>query len=336
MLELNREYDYAGICDALGWEKVPGGGKRQRQLAAVKAAYEWHHPINPKTGKPNTRLYIFTKKLSEVKYEDGRKNNGRRPIIPEAEFETLLAHTVQTYGFETLPVSDSTTRALLFTSKIFEGFGFDVYGAINQLREETGQIKKNKLIDTLLSLCVVNKAHAFSIGRIAKRIGEGKSSLPKEVVYKKDASSQYMEASNELDSEYEEMREVWEYILTAGETMPADGTVAAGAREMARKAVLDKFDILDVREVNSVVVPTELIEKEIDQAELERAQSTYFDTVMTAIHKRVDALLGKELWGQSIYVDDSLRNALRDYMVQFDAIAKSFSPIHIKPTSKNI
>ena len=330
MLELNREYDYSGICDAQGWEKVNGGGKRQRQLEAVKAAYEWHHPINPKTGKPNNRLYVFTKKLSEVTYEDGRKRNGRKPIIPDAKFETLLAHTVQTYGFGCSSVSESETKVLLFTSTIMRGFGFDAYGALAKLRKETERAGSNKLIDTMLSGCVTSKAYAFSIGRIASRARSDGNKLNKEVIYRKNESSAYEVATDELSSEFEEARELWEYILTAGGTIKADGTVAVAAREMASKTLLEGPDHPNVRTANSVVVPTKLLEAKIDQEELEDAQELYFDTVLSAIHRGMDTLLAKEFWGDT-YADDSLKDALRNRMARFDRVAMGFGPTHLSP-----
>lgn len=328
MLELNREYDYAGICDAYEWEKVNGGGKRKRQLEAVKTAYEWHHPINPKTGKQNNKLYVFTKKLSEVVYEDGRKHNGRKPIISDAKFKTLLAHTVQTYGFGCSSVSESETKVLLFTSKIMKGFGFDAYGALVKLRKETEQAGSNKLIDTMFSGCVTSKAYAFSIGRIASQARSDGNKLNKEVIYRKNESAAYEVATDELSSEFEEERELWEYILTAGRTIKANGTVAVAAREMASKTLLEGPDHPDVRTANSVVVPTKLLEAKIDQEELEDAQELYFDTVLSAIHRSMDTLLTKEFWGNT-YADDLLKDALRDRMAQFDRLAMRFGPTYL-------
>lgn len=324
MLELNREYDYAGICDALGWEKVSGGGKRQRQLAAVKAAYEWHHPMNPRTGKPNKRLYVFTKKLSEVVYEDGRKGNGRRPVIPDAQFEILLAHTVQQYGFETKPVSESKTKALLFTSKIFSGFGFDVYRAIGRLREETGRAHGNTLVDLMLSGCVTNKAYTYSIARIARRTGEDKASLPKNVVQKEGgAPGGYKEASIELSAEFEKAFEVWKCILTGYGELPTNDTVTMSAREMARREVNERHEDADVRHANVITVPSRLLEMRTDPRELASAQASYFDAVMSAVRKRVKVMLEKEFWGQT-YVDDALRNGLSGYMDAFEEVTRDY------------
>lgn len=329
MLELNREYNYAEICDEMGWEMVSGGGKRQRQLEAVKRAYEWYHPVNPKTGKQSSKLYIFTKKLSDVVYEDGRKRNGREPIIPEKDFETLLAHTVKTYGFEFLPIADSETRVLLFTSKLYKGFGFDVYGALNRLRKATGTASGNKLIDTILSSCVTSKAYAYSIKRIANFMGVEKNSLPKEVVYKMDSSTPYIIASEELASEFEEERGLWEYILTAQGTIPADGKIAMASRNIARKDLLEKVDLLDTRTANSIVIPTALLETNIPPMELEQSQIKYFDAVLSGVRRQIESLLEKELWGNFINVEDSDRDALKNYLARFDEIAQEFGPSHL-------
>lgn len=326
-LELNREYDYAGICDAYEWEKVNGGGKRKRQLEAVKAAYEWHHPINPKTGKPNNRLYVFTKQLSEVVYEDGRKGNGRKPVIPDTQFEILLANTVQKYGFEVAPVSDTKTRALLFTSEIFAGFGFDVYGTINKLREDAKWARGNKLVDTMLSGCAINKAHAYSIARIARQNGEKKASLPKEVVLEDSAPGRYKEASIELSSEFFEAYEIWKYILTAYGELPADGAVAMSAREMARKEVMEAHEGCVIRCANAVIVPTRLLEIVISPGELEVAQAGYFNAVTSAVRKWVEGQLNKDFWGKTILVDAALRNALSRYLEDFEGVASSYRPL---------
>lgn len=327
MLELNREYDYSGICEALGWEKVNGGGKRKRQLEAVKAAYEWHHPINPKTGKPNNRLYVFTKKLSEVTYEDGRKRNGRKPVIPDAQFEILLAHTVQQYGFETKPTSESKTKTLLFTSKIYAGFGFDVYGAIKRLREETGRAHGNTLVDMMLSGCVTNKAYTYSIARIARRTGEEKASLPKDVVQKEGgAPGGYKEASIELSMEFEEAFEVWKCVLTACGEMPANDIIIMSARELARKEVTERHEGIDVRHANVVTIPSRLLGMRIEPRELASAKASYFDAVMSAVRKRVKVMREKEFWGQT-YVDDALKDGLLGYMEAFEKVAKDYRAI---------
>lgn len=328
MLELNREYGYAEICDEMGWEKVSGGGKRQRQLEAVKGAYEWYHPVNPKTGKQNSGLYVFTKKLSDVVYEDGRKRNGREPIISEKDFETLLAHTAKRYGFEFLPVADSKTRVLLFTSKIYKGFGFDVYGALKKLRKETRTVSGNKLVDTILSNCVTSKAHAYSIKRIANFVGVEKNCLPKEVVYRKDSSTPYEIAPEELASEFEGEREMWEYILTEQGTIPAAGKIATASRDIARKGLLEKVDLLDARTANSVIIPTALLEANVPPKELEQSQAKYFDAVLSGVRRQIDGLLEKEFWGNFINVEDSYRDALRDYLARFDEVAREFGPGH--------
>lgn len=72
-LELNKEYTYLQICEAVGWEKKAGNSKKA-QINEIESAYEFYHPINNKTHKPK-KSYIFTGKIRDL-VEPSKSNCG--------------------------------------------------------------------------------------------------------------------------------------------------------------------------------------------------------------------------------------------------------------------
>lgn len=65
-LELNKDYTYKQICEALGWKYYTGGTAKQAQIREIEDAFEFKHPINKKTQREK-KSYIFTKQLRELK-----------------------------------------------------------------------------------------------------------------------------------------------------------------------------------------------------------------------------------------------------------------------------
>lgn len=53
MLELNHEYTYQEICRKLGWN-VSSGAQKIKQIKVLEESYEFYHPENKKTHKPNS------------------------------------------------------------------------------------------------------------------------------------------------------------------------------------------------------------------------------------------------------------------------------------------
>ena len=85
MLELNKEYTYTEICEALDWTVYSGGASRKAQIKEIESSYEFYHPMNKKTHKEK-KSYIFTKQLKEMikpSLANSRGNNNKniRPMI---------------------------------------------------------------------------------------------------------------------------------------------------------------------------------------------------------------------------------------------------------------
>ena len=100
MLELNIEYTYKQICEAVGWE-VSAGNSKKAQIKEIESATEWHHPINNKTHKEK-KSYIFTKQLREfVEPQHGGVRNTKfiQPMMdylmmkaePDAAYKSITA-----------------------------------------------------------------------------------------------------------------------------------------------------------------------------------------------------------------------------------------------------
>lgn len=87
MLELNVEYTYNDICNALEW-KYTGGNEKKRQIACIEESFEYYHPINKNTKKPK-KSYVLTRQIKEpvlVDHRGGaREGAGRKPVL-EDEF----------------------------------------------------------------------------------------------------------------------------------------------------------------------------------------------------------------------------------------------------------
>ena len=76
-IELNKEYTYKQICEALGWNIVTGNSKIA-QVKEIEACYEHYHPMNKKTNREK-KSYIFTKQIREpVKPTKGGVRNTKR------------------------------------------------------------------------------------------------------------------------------------------------------------------------------------------------------------------------------------------------------------------
>lgn len=56
-LELNKEYTYPQICETVGWKQTTGDS-RMAQIREIEDANEYYHPINKKTHKPKSRIYL--------------------------------------------------------------------------------------------------------------------------------------------------------------------------------------------------------------------------------------------------------------------------------------
>ena len=84
MLELNKEYTYSQICEALGWD-VKAGNSKKAQIKEIEGSYKFYHPMNKKTHKEK-KSYIFTEQLKELvepSLANSRGNNNKniRPMI---------------------------------------------------------------------------------------------------------------------------------------------------------------------------------------------------------------------------------------------------------------
>lgn len=325
MLELNREYSYEEMCLELGWVVYQGGSARQRQLDAIKRAYEHHVPINPKSGKPKRGKLVLTKKLGEIDYSDGRRGNGRSPLISAEDFDILLSHTIKRYSIDTQPISDSKVRALLFTSSIYEGFGLNVYRAMKLAKSRLAEGERDGLVESVLEGCVEGKAHDYSIRRIASQLERGKAGLPKETVYKQNAGDKYSPAPVDLEERFQEERDTWLYIFSASGTSSLLPRHYRVAEEQARQAILEKCGVEEVRSANAVEVPGGLLSLVYDSDALGRAQGRYRQVVLDSVRSSVaNTLIKKEFWGAR-YVEDWQRRLLERYLEAFVEVSAAWA-----------
>ena len=84
MIELNKEYTYQQICEALGWSQS-GGNQKKAQIKELESCFEYYHPEKKKTHKPK-QSYIFTKMLREPvnpneNHGGARNNKNITPMI---------------------------------------------------------------------------------------------------------------------------------------------------------------------------------------------------------------------------------------------------------------
>lgn len=84
-LELNKEYKYKQICEALGWKYYTGGASKEAQIKEIESAFEFKHPINKKTQREK-KTYIFTKQLRELKKPKHGGVRNIKAIQPMMEF----------------------------------------------------------------------------------------------------------------------------------------------------------------------------------------------------------------------------------------------------------
>ena len=324
MLELNKEYTYPKICEALGWEPVKGGGKRQRQIAAVEAAYEWHNPINPKTGKANTRVHVFTKKIGEIEYEDGRKGNGRKPLLSEQDFSLLLGHAARKYGICAVRESETETSVYLFTSNIFRGFGFDVRAVLGSMRKRLRSSEESALVDGMIGKTAFNKAYEKSVKRIASYMRLDSTSQMKAQLYKRTVESDYEVAPEDIDRLFQEEFDVWMSILTAnGRDRLKRGDDVGAIANLAEREVLREFSGEKVSRVNRVVIDSSILDVECNRTRLESAQREFHEIVLASIKKGVGSIRRSTFWEERLMEQEDLDTKMDKYLKAFEEASEA-------------
>lgn len=177
MLELNKEYTYKEICEALDWKVQTGNNEtKKNQIKTIESSYKFYHPENKKTHKPK-KSYIFTEQIKEVELVDGRKT--KEKALPDEEFNFLLRCIIDA-GRQR---NEYFQRGKLFevyvsNSLIYKKFGFDVYGILKEIKYHHTDIETKEIFT---NICL-DAVKANTITRICKLLNCPKNSLPKGIL----------------------------------------------------------------------------------------------------------------------------------------------------------
>ena len=174
MIELNEEYNYADICNALGWH-ISTGAKRQNQIKIIESSFEYYHPFNKNTKKPK-KSYIFTKQIKPI------KDTKRDIFINLYNYVSNIPH---------YQISVAGNYFLIDTIQIYNAFlGIDLSDIIQHLRADnpidtlSKKEYKNQVL-TVINLFVsdmINIIRSMTIAKICRYEGIGKETLPKSIV----------------------------------------------------------------------------------------------------------------------------------------------------------
>lgn len=206
-----------GICEDMGWHKTTGEAK-QKQIMAIEDAFEYEHPINPKTHKPKTS-WIFWKQLKEVELIDNRKNNGGKYYFPEEEFDYLLNCILFTgWNKNDYRQSNKTTdtnaniknnEIYLSNGLIYSEFGFPVYKYLNKIETDIGEEAKTYAWKKFKEICV-DAVKSNTITRICNKYGFNKNNIPKGILRKQNKNSDVLVPDDNRLNEYDER---WSSIM---------------------------------------------------------------------------------------------------------------------------
>lgn len=176
MIQLNQEYTYVKICEELEWQVYSGGNSKKAQIKAIEEAYEFYHPINPKTHKPK-KSYIFTKQLKEL----NKETKPKRTKFPDEEFTYLLYAMFK----ESIRKNEYWQRGMcgivyVNNTVIYESFGLNPYLACN--KENLPIVEGDTLVIDVFQNIVLEIVKSMTISRICRVFKFPKNSMPKGIL----------------------------------------------------------------------------------------------------------------------------------------------------------
>lgn len=194
MIELNKVYTYPELCN-LRNEERKGGKSKQLQLQEWKRFFEWENITSQK--------FLITK-IYDIPLEkiDNRKNNGAKLNFTEEAFEYLF-NCIVYLGEERNVYFQRGNISKVYVSNglIYAEFGFDIYAAFSEIKWNP---KDEEVCKLFRSICL-DAIKSNSIGRICKKLGYEKNSLPKGILRqegKRGAAAKRLVQDDDLLQQY--------------------------------------------------------------------------------------------------------------------------------------
>lgn len=171
MIDEGKIYTYPELCEIRN-EKRKSGKAKQLQLQEWSRFFKWENIT--------TQKFLITK-VFDVPIEkiDNRKNNGAKALFPEEMFDYLLKCLIRS-GNErnTYFQRGMIGRVYVANSLIYKEFGFDMYAAFGEIQWNN----KDEDVKELFQDICLNAVKSNSVGRICKKLGYKKNSLPKGIL----------------------------------------------------------------------------------------------------------------------------------------------------------
>ena len=202
MLEINKEYTYKEICEELEWSIQPSNNKtKQKQIKTIEESYEFYHPENKKTHKPK-KSYVFTKQLKEPILVDMRKDNGKKNLFPDEEFDYLLDNILHTGENRNEYNRDGAKLNAVYVSNslIYKEFGVDIYDMLASIKYSKFDTYNNVKRE-FKNICI-DIVKSYTITRICKKYGYNKNSLPKGILRQRGERAKELTPDDDLLEKY--------------------------------------------------------------------------------------------------------------------------------------
>lgn len=291
MIELNKEYTYQGICEAMNWNVTNGASKRA-QIKEIETEYEFYHPINNKT-KKEKKSYIFTSK-SGTTYKSnhgGVREGAGRTFNLEEEFLTVLFYYID-YNYN----NNSTFLTELYDEIYFNNDTickfFGIYDQIYNLPE-----RAQKNIDKIKyeEICTMLRARMKSI--IFKKIdGVEGVALSKGIIVDVGTCRREMIQHDEYLMSYD----MYEQCFLKENNYMHTGQVAKDGRweEMIeyilhnfKRELGDAMNFRDIRKYNKITVSTvshfrEVVTQSEYEAAVDKINQYVVDSVIKSCIKK--------------------------------------------------
>lgn len=327
-IELNKEYTYKEICECMNWQES-GGNKKKAQIKAIEEAYEFYHPINPKTHKPK-KSYLFTKQIKVV-------HEIKRTDFKDEEFDYLLKYMLS-QGYKR---NDYYQRGFLMdvyvnNSTIYSVFGLNPYVVLEGINNDFVDTIPSALWDYFNSI-VLETVKSFTISRICRRFKFPKNSMPKGILraYKKvdkrksekvilipdnELLPLYNEREKELLKEYE--------FRTIAEAINKNKYFII---QEHIKAQFEKEGKYEVTRVNKITISDEFYEeiKKINfaaDALVKQYQLSFRNVVLNALTEAVNNRI-KEVKEYKFKLSDEYKKLLKECLLKFEEGVGNYSEL---------
>ena len=348
MIELNYPYSYKQLCKEFNIKYYTGGSAKAKQISAIDKAYKIEHPLNPKTGKVKTNIYILREKYGEPDFNyDGRRKNGATALLSDEEYIYLWNYTMsERLPYDLYEDSDNNMALYISSNDIYSYFGINLSALCNDicsLKEREimmcfGSVEAYQKVYGVYKNIVSNCIRNQSISKISRILGYSKNSLPKGILTRNNFADNYrpkddlLNLYNEFEKEARHIfageyndnvgKSIWQKCEVSGQTINTSNRIFDYIQERFR-----------IEGYNHVVRRHKIILDEEKIRELQEFKHNKDYELVYALTRKIKEKVSDSTWescGNMIYYPEEYKHPLsaeeRDIL---DGFRKTFGYIHV-------